>query len=61
MAEDKTDPVSELLERHRAEIRERMEQLRPVVEEHERLEAAERALSGVVEPPRRPGRPRAAA
>jgi sugar-specific transcriptional regulator TrmB len=42
------DPtLTDFLEAKRQEIHERLEELRPTVEEYQRLEAAERALSGV--------------
>jgi CRP-like cAMP-binding protein len=39
--------MTDFLDEKRAEIQARMEELRPTVEEYNRLEAAERALSGV--------------
>lgn len=39
--------MTDFLEEKRAEIQARMEELKPTVDEYNRLEAAERALSGV--------------
>jgi CRP-like cAMP-binding protein len=39
--------VADFLEEKRKEIQARLKELRPMVEEYERLEAAERALAGV--------------
>src|SRR5919202_6257946 len=41
--------------KRRKETKPRLKELRPMVEEYERLEAAERALSGVGSPPARGG------
>ena len=39
--------MTDFLDQKRTEIQERMQELKPMVEEYERLAAAERALSGV--------------
>jgi hypothetical protein len=49
------EPVADFLDEKRKEIQTRLKELRPLVDEFHRLEAAERALSGVE------GRPAAAA
>jgi DNA-binding transcriptional ArsR family regulator len=51
--------MSDLLDRVRAEIRDRLELTRSVVEEYEQLEAALAALRASDEPPSRARRPRA--
>jgi hypothetical protein len=40
-------PVADFLDEKRKEIQARLKELRPLVDEYQRLEAAERALSGV--------------
>lgn len=53
------EQTDDLLARMRGEITARMEELRPVVAEYEQLTAAEQALAGAIEPPKRgPGRPK---
>ena len=47
--------MADFLDEKRKEIQTRLKELRPLVEEYERLEAAERALSGVGSPPARGG------
>ena len=47
--------MADFLDEKRKEIQTRLKELRPMVEEYERLEAAERALSGVGSPPARGG------
>ena len=50
--------MTDFLDAKRKEIRERLAELRPLVDEFRRLEAAEQALSGLDEPPvERPSRP----
>ena len=57
--------MADFLDEKRKEIQARLKELKPLVEEYERLEAAERALSGVGTTPRAaaapPPPPRAAA
>jgi hypothetical protein len=43
----KGNPVADFLDEKRKEIQARLKELRPLVDEYHRLEAAERALSGV--------------
>jgi hypothetical protein len=45
--------VADFLDEKRKEIQARLKELKPMVEEYDRLEAAERALSGVGAPARR--------
>jgi len=47
--------VADFLDEKRKEIQARLKELKPMVEEYDRLEAAERALSGVGAPARRSG------
>jgi hypothetical protein len=49
--------MSELLDRVRAEIRERLEVTRAAVDEYQRLEAALEALGGPIQAPREPRKP----
>ena len=55
--------MPDFLDEKRREIQERLKELRPLVEEYHRLEAADRALSGVGDssPPSRPAARRPAA
>jgi hypothetical protein len=46
--------VADFLEEKRKEIQARLKELKPLVDEYERLEAAERALAGVGNKPARP-------
>jgi CRP-like cAMP-binding protein len=46
--------VADFLEEKRKEIRARLSELKPLVDEYQRLEAAERALAGVDSKPARP-------
>jgi hypothetical protein len=46
--------VADFLEEKRKEIQARLKELKPMVEEYQRLEAAERALAGVESKPARP-------
>jgi hypothetical protein len=46
--------VADFLEEKRKEIQARLNELKPLVEEYQRLEAAERALAGVESKPARP-------
>jgi CRP-like cAMP-binding protein len=46
--------VADFLEEKRKEIQTRLKELRPMVDEYQRLEAAERALAGVDSKPARP-------
>jgi CRP-like cAMP-binding protein len=48
--------MTDFLEEKRREIRERLEELRPLVDEHRRLEAAAAALEGVQAPDTAPAR-----
>jgi hypothetical protein len=53
--------MADFLDQKKREIAERLKELRPLVEEYQRLEAAQRALDGVVAEPapaRSPTRPR---
>jgi CRP-like cAMP-binding protein len=47
----KGTPVADFLDEKRKEIQARLKELRPLVDEYHRLEAAERALSGVESKP----------
>jgi hypothetical protein len=47
----KGNPVADFLDEKRKEIQARLKELRPLVDEYHRLEAAERALSGVESKP----------
>jgi DnaJ-domain-containing protein 1 len=47
----KGNPVADFLDEKRKEIQTRLKELRPLVDEYHRLEAAERALSGVESKP----------
>lgn len=49
--------MTDFLEDKRKEIQARLKELKPLVEEHQRLEAAERALAGVGATPARTSRP----
>ena len=51
--------MADFLDEKRKEIQARLKELRPLVEEYERLEAAERALSGVGPTAAAPSSPRA--
>jgi hypothetical protein len=46
--------VADFLEEKRKEIQARLKELKPMVDEYQRLEAAERALAGVESKPARP-------
>jgi CRP-like cAMP-binding protein len=46
--------VADFLEEKRKEIQSRLKELKPLVDEYQRLEAAERALAGVESKPARP-------
>jgi CRP-like cAMP-binding protein len=48
------DGVADFLEEKRKEIQTRLKELRPLVDEYQRLEAAERALAGVDAKPVKP-------
>jgi hypothetical protein len=48
------DGVPDFLEEKRKEIQTRLKELRPLVDEYQRLEAAERALAGVDAKPAKP-------
>lgn len=50
--------MTDFLDVKRSEIRERLKEIKPLVEEYHRLEAAERALSGVGDSPKAPAGPR---
>jgi hypothetical protein len=53
--------MTDFLDEKRSEIKARLDELKPLVEEYHRLEAAERALAGVNgSTPTRPSKPRAA-
>jgi hypothetical protein len=52
-----TESTDDLLSRHKRELSERLELLRPLIEEYRTLEAALAALDGPPPAPRRRGRP----
>jgi CRP-like cAMP-binding protein len=53
--------MSDFLEDKRAEIKARLDELKPLVDEYHRLEAAERALAGAAAPSAPKARPKRAA